>query len=79
MRYNGKGSGDDKNLEGPDTPDGPQLFPILFLYSTVFPVFPCKIIHSSCENIFNTFISNNTTTLSFVYILFLLHNFPPFF
>ena len=35
MRYNGKGSGDDKNLEGPDTPDGPQLFPNFPLY---FPV-----------------------------------------
>lgn len=36
MRYNGKGSGDDKNLEGPDTPDGPQLLPHFPLY---FPVF----------------------------------------
>lgn len=34
MHYNGKGSGDDKNLEGPDTPDGPQLLPLFF------PVFP---------------------------------------
>ena len=32
MRYNGKGSGDDKNLEGPDTPDGAQLLPCIPLF-----------------------------------------------
>ena len=40
MRYNGKGSGDDKNLEGPDTPDGPQLFPYFPYFPLYFPVNP---------------------------------------
>ena len=43
MRYNGKGSGDDKNLEGPDTPDGPQLFPCFSLYFPILRYFP---VHS---------------------------------
>ena len=40
MRYNGKGSGDDKNLEGPDTPDGPQLIPSFSNFPLYFPVNP---------------------------------------